>query len=215
MNSTISPSKVDNKTDIIAGLLELLARYGVRVYLQDGRLLVKKPWPSWDDVPEQVRQTLRWLKARKDELKRYLEERQAAEVMDNLFEREQEPEPEPERKRSTWLDRWPPLADLVARLEAAGFRLELDGELLRITPPLGPEELSPEMLHLYNQAMARQKALALHLRGREHQEAIRSNCRAYLLPPGDDPMDYRFNPETGEWEHRPGWWKQIAREELH
>ena len=45
MSLTISPSNA-SKPDTIAGLLELLARYGVRVSLQDGGLKVKRPWPS-------------------------------------------------------------------------------------------------------------------------------------------------------------------------
>lgn len=225
MNSTTSPSKADSKPDTIAGLLELLSRYGVRVYLQDGRLKVKKPWPSWEDAPGPVKAALRWLKARQEELRRYLEERQDAGLLDNLYSwtlpctdeeearvkaaLEQEQPPEPERKRSTFLDRWPPLPDLIARLEGAGFKLELDGERLRVIPSAPPEELPPEVLELYNQAAAREKAIVLHLRGREHQETIRRNCWAYILPAGNDPVDYRFNPETDQWEHRPGWWKGV------
>ncbi|MEW6572883.1 MAG: hypothetical protein AB1374_04550 [Bacillota bacterium] len=242
MNSTISPSKADGKTETITGLLELLSRYGVRVYLQDSRLKVSRPWPSWDDAPGPVRVTLRWLKARKEKLRRYLEEQQDAGLMElcswtepctdeekrqekDVFKREvgtngtngtslmgdsENVPPEPERKRSAFLDRWPPLSDLITRLEAAGFKLELDGERLRVIPPAPPEELPSDILELFNQAVAREKAIILHLRGREHQETIRRNCRAYILPPGEDPMDYCYNPESGRWEQRPGWWKGVV-----
>ena len=228
MNSRISLFNA-SKSDTIAGLLDLLAHYGVKVYLRDGKLKVRKPWPSWEDAPSPVRYALRWLKARRQELEVYLQEQAKRELLDTFYswtlpvtdEKESRVKqafeqgngtpavPVPERKRSTWFDRWPPLPDLLARLEAAGFRLELDGESLRVIPPALAEELPPEVLELYNQATARAKAIALHLRGKEHQENIRQRCWSYL-PEGADPMDYQFDPATGRWEHRPGWWRKEA-----
>jgi hypothetical protein len=214
MSLTASPSDA-SKPDTIAGLVELLARYGVRVYLQGGRLKVKKPWPTWEDTPGPVRAALKWLKARREKLRRHLEEQQEAAVWElyswtlpvtdeeearvrQAFEQGNENAalPIPERKRSTFLDRWPPLPNLVAQLEAAGFKLELDGETLKVTPPAPAEKVPPESLELYTQVTAREKAIVLHLRGRGQRENIRQNCKAYL-PPGPDPMDYQFDPATG------------------
>ena len=75
-------------------------------------------------------------------------------------------------------------------------------------PPTPAEELPPELLELLNQADARKNAIALHLRGKEHRENVRQNCRAYL-PQGPDPMDYRFDVERKEWVYSPGWWKEV------
>lgn len=228
MSLMISPFKTGSKPDPIPGLLALLSRYGVRVYLRDGRLKAKRPWPSWEDAPGPVRYALRWLKARRNELEAYLREQAERDLMDNLYswtlpcteeeERrvkaafEQEngnpPVPIPERKRSTWLDKWPPLSDLISRLEAAGFKLELDGDLLQITPPAPAEELPPELLELWNQVAARAKAIALHLKGKQHRESVRQNCWTYL-PEGPDPMDFRFNVKRQEWVYEPGWWKGV------
>ncbi|ACX51199.1 hypothetical protein Adeg_0022 [Ammonifex degensii KC4] len=56
----------------IPGLLELLSRHGVEVYLRDGTVKVRKPWPSWDGAPGPVKDALRQLKAQREELRRHL-----------------------------------------------------------------------------------------------------------------------------------------------
>jgi hypothetical protein len=223
MSLTTSPSDA-RKPDTIGGLLELLSRYGVKVYLRNGRLKVTRPFPTWEEAPGPVRYALRWLKARRQELKAYLREQQERELLDSLYgwtlpvseEEEQrrvrqvfdqnENIPVPVTpKRTTWLDRWPPLPELISRLEAAGFTLELDVKLLRVIPPAPVEELPADLLALYNQAEIRRKAIALHLRGRNDRE----NAPVVRPPEGVGALNYCFNPETGKWEHRPGWWRWL------
>jgi|GEM_PF-4031735 len=53
-------------------LLEALARHGVRVYLKEGRLTMRHPWPDLRQAPPEVAELLRWLKAMRAKVKAYL-----------------------------------------------------------------------------------------------------------------------------------------------
>jgi hypothetical protein len=61
--TTTSPSK----------LLAELARFGVTVYLKDGRPVVRHPWPGWEGVPAEAQNLLRQLKQVRLAVRGYLE----------------------------------------------------------------------------------------------------------------------------------------------
>lgn len=45
---------------------------------------------------------------------------------------------------------------------------------------------------------------------KQQEQPVGSDLWPYPALPGQpDPIDFRFDPATGEWKYRPGWWRKL------
>jgi len=87
---------------------------------------------------------------------------------------------------------------ILDRLRSFGVCLSVAGDKLRVEAPAGV--LTPEL---------RQELI-------EHKAALLALLRPYSPPVilgsrGEDPLDFRCDPLTGEWFHEPGWWQESPQ----
>ena len=85
--------------------------------------------------------------------------------------------------------------DVLALLRQSGCLITIEGDSLRVQGPLTDD---------------------LRQATRQNKPALLTLLRAFtppviLEPNGEDPLDYRLAPLTGEWRHEPDWWKNPAQ----
>ena len=95
--------------------------------------------------------------------------------------------------------------ELLGELWALGVSVSLTGDRLHIEAPPGVkiEGLKPELIQ-------HKPEIITLLQSRAERVQFVGNCPV-LIVNGENPLDYRRDPQTGRWVHSPGWWKSISR----
>jgi hypothetical protein len=84
---------------------------------------------------------------------------------------------------------------VLNHLRSLGVRVSVEGDRLRIDAPAGV--LTPEV----KAVIAENRAELIRL--------LQGNMSPVVLGPnGEDPLDYRHDPLTGEWVYERDWWRR-------